>query len=289
MLFPVNTAYVSTQNSSIDRRTETYSRALKNIENNPFSSSDDSAEDQLVLSERGKALNRVTGEKDPQVAQERLPGESNTEPGQQTSAFELSEEEQKQIDELKKRDREVRAHEQAHMAAGGGLVQGPYYEYTTGPDGKQYATAGSVSIDTAPVPDDPQQTISKMQTVKRAALAPINPSPQDRRVAQQAAVTEARARAALLQAQQQELSSINENLRQNRGSTTVESTTVSARPENPDSNSNTEISTFDLANIRNSARDQANEIDFTVNVPKVSRLEKLLASLPPEPVFKLSA
>ncbi len=39
----------------------------------------------------------------------------------------------------------------------------------------------------------------KMQQVERAALAPADPSPQDRRVAAQAAAVEARARGELLE------------------------------------------------------------------------------------------
>ena len=35
----------------------------------------------------------------------------------------------------------------------------------------------------SPVPGDPQATIQKMEVVKRAALAPAEPSAQDRRVA----------------------------------------------------------------------------------------------------------
>jgi hypothetical protein len=58
--------------------------------------------------------------------------------------------------------------------------------YERGPDGAQYAIGGEVSIDTAPVDGDPQATIEKMRTVRAAALAPAEPSPQDRAVAAQA-------------------------------------------------------------------------------------------------------
>lgn len=102
---------------------------------------------------------------------------------------------QARIQELQKRDREVRAHEAAHVAAGGPYVRGgPSFQFTTGPDGKLYATGGEVSIDTAPVSNDPEATIQKMQTVERAALAPAQPSPQDNAVAASAAQEEAQAR-----------------------------------------------------------------------------------------------
>jgi len=99
------------------------------------------------------------------------------------------------INELKRTDREVRAHEAAHVAAGGQYVQGgASFEYKTGPDGKRYAVGGEVQIDTSEVPDDPQATIEKMEVVKRAALAPKNPSSQDRSVAAAANRAQAQAR-----------------------------------------------------------------------------------------------
>ena len=111
-----------------------------------------------------------------------------------TSPNELTPEEQQQVAELKKRDREVKAHEAAHMAAGGAYVRGgASYSYQSGPDGKRYAVGGEVSIDTSPE-DDPAATIRKMQTVRSAALAPANPSGQDRSVAAAAAAQEAQAR-----------------------------------------------------------------------------------------------
>lgn len=90
------------------------------------------------------------------------------------------------ITQLKARDREVRAHEMAHLAAAGQYARGLSYTYQTGPDGKQYAVGGEVGIDTSPVPGDPQATIDKALVIQRAALAPAEPSAQDRRVAQEA-------------------------------------------------------------------------------------------------------
>ena len=109
----------------------------------------------------------------------------------------LGAEEKKEVDNLKKRDQEVKAHEQAHMAAGSGVViGGANYEYQRGPDGKMYAVGGEVKIDTSRE-NSPAQTISKMQQVKRAALAPAQPSAQDRSVAAQAAQVEAESRSEL--------------------------------------------------------------------------------------------
>lgn len=107
--------------------------------------------------------------------------------------------EQRKLDELKKRDAEVRAHEQAHVNAGGDLAASPSYEFELGPDGRQYAVGGEVNIDLAMVPGDPQATIIKMQKVKAAALAPADPSSADRRVAAEATQRVLQAQAELAQ------------------------------------------------------------------------------------------
>jgi hypothetical protein len=110
-------------------------------------------------------------------------------PGKKDAAGKtLNEDEKKQVDELKKRDTEVRRHEQQHMSSAGGYVKGgANFEYQQGPDGKSYAVGGHVSIDASPVDGDPQATLTKAQTVQRAALAPADPSGQDRAVAAAAA------------------------------------------------------------------------------------------------------
>ena len=105
----------------------------------------------------------------------------------QKSTQKLDEKTQQEVNELKSTDAKVRAHEAAHLAAGSGLVSGGVsYGYKTGPDGKQYAVSGEVGIDTSLVANDPEATIQKMERVKRAALAPSDPSSQDRAVASQA-------------------------------------------------------------------------------------------------------
>lgn len=117
---------------------------------------------------------------------------------QQADQQGLEPEELKQLSELKARDREVRAHEAAHQAVGGQYAGAISYVFERGPDGAQYAVGGEVSIDTSPIQGDPQATIEKMRTVRAAALAPAQPSPQDRSVASQAsqAIIEAQAQLA---------------------------------------------------------------------------------------------
>jgi len=99
------------------------------------------------------------------------------------------------VQQLKSRDREVRAHEAAHAAVGGQYVTGgPSFTYQKGPDGRSYAIGGEVRIDTSKVPNDPEATQTKAEIVRRAALAPAQPSPQDLRVAARSSQTAAQAR-----------------------------------------------------------------------------------------------
>ncbi|SES99524.1 SprA-related family protein [Marinobacter segnicrescens] len=121
--------------------------------------------------ERGERNGKAEGDK---------PGGEPT--GRQT----LDEALLKELRDLKARDREVRAHEQAHQAVGGQYAGSVSYTYQRGPDGNQYAVGGEVSIDLSPVAGDPQATIDKMRQVRAAAMAPAQPSGQDRAVAAQA-------------------------------------------------------------------------------------------------------
>ncbi|WP_111642732.1 putative metalloprotease CJM1_0395 family protein [Marinimicrobium alkaliphilum] len=113
--------------------------------------------------------------------------------------------EREQIRELAARDREVRAHEQAHAAAGGRYTGAPSYQTVRGPDGVSYAVAGEVPIDTSEIPDDPEATIEKAQQIRRAAYAPVEPSDQDRRVAMEAMRMEQQARAELSRREREEV------------------------------------------------------------------------------------
>jgi len=113
---------------------------------------------------------------------------------------EFSQAQLQQIQELEKADKEVKAHEAAHLAAAGGLATGgATFKYDTGPDGKRYAVAGEVQISMSEG-RTPAETIAKAEQVRRAALAPANPSAQDQSVAAEAAQMEQRARAELIAA-----------------------------------------------------------------------------------------
>jgi hypothetical protein len=116
----------------------------------------------------------------------------------QTTA--ISEQDLQQLRQLKSRDLVVRAHEAAHLAAGSGIViGGASYSYQRGPDGAQYAIGGEVSIDTSKVVGDPNATLQKAQQIQAAALAPTQPSSQDRTVAARAAKMAIEAKAEISQ------------------------------------------------------------------------------------------
>ena len=127
-------------------------------------------------------------------------GSVNKEKTQTSNGRELDTQQIQQVQELKTRDREVRQHEQAHLAAAGQHAKGgPSFTFQQGPDGKRYAVGGEVQIDTSPVANDPQATIQKAQQIQAAASAPAEPSSQDRKVAAQAAQMASQARVELAQ------------------------------------------------------------------------------------------
>jgi hypothetical protein len=117
--------------------------------------------------------------------------------GNAASSVDLSPEALALIAKLKARDTEVRQHEQAHLAAAGGLaVSGASFTYQRGPNGVNYAVGGEVRIDTSPG-STPEETIARARTIVAAALAPAEPSGADRAVAAQAQQLEQQARAEL--------------------------------------------------------------------------------------------
>ncbi len=159
----------------------------------------------------------------------------------QKNIGELSLEEQRIVAELQAADTNVRAHEAAHMAAGGGLTSPASYTYEQGPDNKMYAVAGEVGISTSQG-NTPQESLNKAQTIRRAALAPADPSPQDLKVAAQAASMEMSARAQIMQEKMaQNSQNPNNSNETSAGNSTVNSNTNSTgnSTENSAENSNT--------------------------------------------------
>lgn len=154
----------------------------------PTSSSVESSDTTVTLSADGTRLAAADAEKN-------ASGDPTAD-GKQPSPQQEQQDRQK-LAELSSRDADVRAHEQAHASVGGAYAGSPSYTMQRGPDGKSYAVGGEVGIDVSAVPNDPAATISKMEVVMRAALAPADPSAQDRRVAAEAQGLAAAARAEL--------------------------------------------------------------------------------------------
>ena len=126
----------------------------------------------------------------------------------QNKQQELSTLEKQLITKLQAIDSEVRSHEAAHKAAGGGHTGAVSFSYQRGPDGKMYATGGEVPI-SLEKGSTPEQTIANARQVVAAAMAPSNPSPQDYAVASNARTMEAQAQQELVKELQQQQNSKN--------------------------------------------------------------------------------
>lgn len=141
----------------------------------------------------------------------------NNEQTQMINGVELTMQQVQQVRELQSIDRNVKAHEAAHQAAGGGLAGAASFSYTRGPDNQMYATAGEVPI-RMQKGRTPEETIANARQVVVAAMAPADPSPQDYKVAANALKMEfeARAEATKLKAQEaQEKNEENEEKQEN--------------------------------------------------------------------------
>ncbi len=137
------------------------------------------------------------------------------------SETQLTSEEQAKVQELKQVDRKVRQHEAAHLAASGGIaVSGASFTYKRGPDGVNYAVGGEVKIDTSSG-NTPEKTIAKANKIAAAAMAPADPSPQDRSVSAKARSMESNARAEMAREKSEEMEEA-----QKTGSTETDNTKV---------------------------------------------------------------
>ncbi|MBU0665408.1 MAG: catalase [Proteobacteria bacterium] len=148
------------------------------------------SEDQVSLSKEGKILS--SRQETPGASQQDNKKTADTRQAGTNGSDQqlLDEAELRQVQQLQQRDAEVRTHEQAHLSAAGQYASGgPSFSYQTGPNGKRYAVGGSVPIDIGKE-STPTATIMKMRTVKRAALAPANPSAADRQIAARASMQE---------------------------------------------------------------------------------------------------
>ncbi len=189
-----NSAYNSTQVSYIKSKQDSSDESTL-----PKISSDNDIEDKAIISDEAKALsqefetnvekklaeNNQENTNLDKSAQNKQDSTEKTDKSQK-SEDELTPEEKQQVAELKARDAEVRAHEQAHIAAAAGInASAPSYNYQEGPDGQKYAVGGEVSL-SCTQGGDPETDLANAQTLKAAALAPAEPSGQDYSVASNA-------------------------------------------------------------------------------------------------------
>jgi hypothetical protein len=94
--------------------------------------------------------------------------------------------EEAQVQELQKRDREVRQHEQTHLALLGPYARGaPTYIYQIGPDGRAYAVGGSVQVDMSQESIGAENS-AKSARIRMAAGGVEDPSAADMAVSGQA-------------------------------------------------------------------------------------------------------
>ena len=119
----------------------------------------------------------------------------------------LSQEQEEQVKELQARDAEVKQHEAAHQAAGGGLAGAASYTYQQGPDGKMYAIGGEVPI-SMPASSSPEEALANARKVIASATAPGEPSGQDMAVASSAAMMQLKAEQQITKKAQEELDGV---------------------------------------------------------------------------------
>jgi hypothetical protein len=186
-MISIDPAYNPQINQRFSAPTEDFSEitATKDL---PSADAGEQQQDTVSLSVHGRRLSRENpaGLKKETASEEAPKSDAKKEQEQSARNFEV-------IQELKKRDADVRAHEQAHLSVAGRYAAGSAsFTYQTGPDGTQYAIGGEVPIDVS-AEDTPEATIQKMETIKRAALAPADPSSADRQIAAEASAKEIQA------------------------------------------------------------------------------------------------
>lgn len=165
-------------------------------------------EDTVSISDEAKNLlaKDKAGEADKLPAEKRAEekeGKNTNKTGLKTSG-ELTPEQQQEVEKLKQRDAEVRAHEQAHIAAAAGLsTSAPTYTYQTGPDGKKYAVGGEVNVSFTES-GNPETDLQNAEAMKNSALAPADPSSQDKSVAGEAEKLIQKAQQEISQQQEQQ-------------------------------------------------------------------------------------
>ncbi|MGI9491012.1 MAG: putative metalloprotease CJM1_0395 family protein [Geminicoccaceae bacterium] len=113
-------------------------------------------------------------------------GVARTEPLAARLHHQLNAVERADLAKLQQRDQQVRQEEKAHAAVAGDLAGPINYIYQRGPDGRQYAVGGSVSVQASTVSGDPIEAKRLSGRMAAAAHAATSPSAQDLATAWQA-------------------------------------------------------------------------------------------------------
>jgi len=187
----------------------------------------------LVLEDDPAALDRAHAK---ELSNEKKEEEKKVQESKKSSnPDELSEDEKRLVKDLTSRDSEVKTHEAAHQAAGGGMTGAASFTYQQGPDGKMYAIGGEVSI-SSPAGSTPEETIKNAQQIVAAAMAAGDPSPQDFAVASSARMME-------MQAQQQKTKEMQAEQEESQGKETYANEAISLNASSQDEKQ----SSFDIS------------------------------------------
>ena len=215
-----------------DDNSEENSFALTGSDKNPDAVDDTESHDKSIV--KKSSADKAKEKEQKEAAQNHN--------GKKQNGEYLTDDEQSEVEQLKARDTEVRAHEQAHQSAGGSYAGSPQYEYKTGPDGNKYITDGHVNIDIGKE-STPEKTIEKMRTVISAAHAPAQPSGQDLKVAAEAQQKMSEA--------QQELSE--ENTKENNQKLNKHESSTASDKNSTNSNSSNNATSQDTKTVSESA------------------------------------
>lgn len=215
-----------------DDNSEENSFALTGSDKNPDAVDDTESHDKSIV--KKSSADKAKEKEQKEAAQNHN--------GKKQNGEYLTDDEQSEVEQLKARDTEVRAHEQAHQSAGGSYAGSPQYEYKTGPDGNKYVTDGHVNIDIGKE-STPEKTIEKMRTVISAAHAPAEPSGQDLKVAAEAQQKMSEA--------QQELSE--ENTKENNQKLNKHESSTASDKNSTNSNSSNNATSQDTKTVSESA------------------------------------
>ena len=175
---------------------------------------------------------------------------AETEQQESKDPRQLTEADLARIRQLTLTDTQTRLNEEAHVRVGGQYASSPAYDFETGPDNRQYAVSGEVTFNSTPIAGNPEATIRKLAVVKRAALAPAEPSPKDRAVATKATqgITQAQAqlrtdqlREEAKRASEQAQEELERNIAQKKAETEALTNPEKTEAQGPAQMTNTEV------------------------------------------------